>query len=380
MENIQTYIGKDKFFSYYNKLTKELKKGEFYYAFAFQSEYQSKEVSSFLKNFHKQLAKNKIDDRAIFNKEVENIAIQTYSDNKNIKIKIKDINIPVGLVITKDRVIQLGWKQEPFIIEIKNKNLFKYYYDFFMENWNINQSIEFAKEALKKLQIDYSKEAFKQVNNLKDNREALKIAEDIEKIEDKWKYEHKGSKNFGQKIAGETIKLWSVPRTTAELLQFLVVATKSKKILEIGTSAGYSTLYLAMGASYTKGEVLTIENLEPKAKMALNNFKNAKMKNIQLLKGNALDILKQSTIKDLDFVFLDADKENYGKYFDIIIPRLKKGGIIIADNVFDYGHMMKDYLDKVLGTKLPGSQSDSRVKSYTLPLDNGVLITKKIKD
>jgi predicted O-methyltransferase YrrM len=49
----------------------------------------------------------------------------------------------------------------------------------------------------------------------------------------------------------------------------------------------------------------------------------------------------------VDFVFLDADKENYGKYFDLIMPILKVNGLIIADNINDYGHMMEDYLQKI---------------------------------
>lgn len=380
-QKISTYSGKEGFFNYYNELFKELKSGDFYYAFAFQNEYQSEDVKKFLKEFHSNLAKKSIDDRAIFDNKIEAIAKKTYADNKNIQIKFKDFHIPVGLVVTKDRVLQLGWKPEPFIIEIYNNSLLKYYRDFFMENWNSNDAIEFTKEVLDKFKYKFSIESLRKINNLKDNKLALKTAQDIEKIEDSWEYEHNSKeRDFGQKVKGETIKLWSVPRSTAELLEFFTVATKSKKILEIGTSAGYSTIYLAMGATYTKGKVFTIEKLKEKIDLAKNNFKNSNLKNIELLIGNAEDILKGGKFGKLDLIFLDADKENYGKYFDILMPLLKKGGFIIADNVFDYGHMMKDYLDKVLGTKLPNSQSDKRVASYTLPIDNGIIITRKIKD
>jgi len=378
---INIFTGKKRFFDYYSSLEKNIKRGDFYYAFAFQNEYQSDDIKKYLKKFHLKLSQKSIDDRAIFDKKIETIAKRNYSDNKNIQIKFKDFHIPVGLIITKDRVLQLGWKPEPFIIEIKNKPLLKYYCDFFMESWNSNEAIEFTKEALKKFKYKFASEALQKINNLRDNKLAFEVALGIEKIENSWKYKYNSDKkDFGQKVKGETIKLWSVPRNTAELLEFFTVATKSRKILEIGTSAGYSTLYLAMGATYNRGKVITIEKLKEKIDLAKSNFKNASLKNIELLIGNAGDILKKGKLGKLDLIFLDADKENYGKYFDLFMPFLKKGGFVIADNVFDYGHMMKDYLDKVLGTKLPNSQSDRRVISYTLPIDNGVIITRKIKD
>ena len=378
---IKTISGKEQFIRFYQDLEKALRPGDFYYTFAFQNEYQSEEIRNFFKAFHHNLAKKTIDDRAIFNEKLNEVILENYKDNVNIQIKFKNFDIPVGLVIIKDRILQLGWKPEPFIVEIENKQLFSYYYDFFIENWNTNQSIEFTKEVLKKLKVKFNEETLLSMNNRKDNQQALETANEIEKIENDWSYKlNSKERQFGQKVVGETIKLWSVPRTTAELLQFLVVATDSKKILEIGTSGGYSTIYLAMGAKYTGGKVYTIEKLPPKAKLAKDNFRKSKLENIELLEGDATQLLSGDTLQNVDLIFLDADKENYGKYFDLFMPHLKNGGLIIADNIFDYGHMMQDYLNKVLGTKLPGSRSDSRVKSYTLPLDNGVLITKKISD
>lgn len=378
---INTFSGKEQFIQFYNQLEKELKSGDYYYTFAFQNEYQSEEAKNLLTDFHQNLAKKKIDDRAIFNKKIEDVVRETYRANNNLQMKFKDLQLPVGMVVTKDKLLQIGWRPEPFIIEIQNKPLLKYYYDFFLESWNSNQSIEFAIEGLEKLGVEFKEDALVEINNLKDYPEALSVTEEIEKIEKDWAFEHKAQdREFGQKVKGETIKLWSVPRTTAELLEYLVIANKSQNVLEIGTSAGYSTLYLAMGANYNDGRVTTIEKLEPKATLAESNFKKSKLKNITLIKDDALNLLESEKIKDIDFIFLDADKENYGKYFDLFMPYLKKGGLIVADNIFDYGHMMQDYLNKVLGTKLPGSQSDPRVISYSLPLDNGILITLKIKD
>jgi predicted O-methyltransferase YrrM len=135
-----------------------------------------------------------------------------------------------------------------------------------------------------------------------------------------------------------------------------------------------------MGAKYNSGKVTTIENLDVKARLAKVNFSKSGLDNIFLIEGDAIKAIPELGQSEFDFIFLDADKENYGKYFDLLVPKLKVGGFIVADNVFDYGHLMQDYLEKVLGTKLPGSTSDPRVKSYTLPIDNGLLITKKISN
>jgi predicted O-methyltransferase YrrM len=381
MKEISVHSGKEAFFSYYSTLEEKLQQGDYYYAFAFQSEYQSEEVRQFLKDFHQRLAVKKIDDRAIFNTTIESLAKQTYGDNQNIRLRFKDVKIPVGLVVTKDSLLQLGWQPEPFIVEIKNSVLLEHYHNFFLENWNTNEAIEFARQALARFNLSSPQESLQKINNLQDNHAAQMVADSIEAVEESWAHKHESKeKEFGQKLIGETIKLWSVPRTTAELLEFFVVATGSKKILEIGTSAGFSTLYLAMGASYTGGEVFTIENLAPKIQFAKDNFQKSGLDNIRLMEGEAVSLLDNNALHDIDLVFLDADKENYGKYFDLLIPKLRKGGFVIADNVYDYGHMMKDYLDKVLGTKLPNSQSDKRVKSYTLPMDNGIIVTRKIEN
>lgn len=255
-----------------------------------------------------------------------------------------------------------------------------YYYDFFLESWNINDAIELTREILERFNVPYREDTLRKINNIRDYPMALQVTESIEKMEPAWRYRHRGhAKDFGQKVKNELIRLWSVPKTTAELLEFFVVATGSKNILEIGTSAGYSTLYLAMGAAYLAGKVDTIEKLEPKVKLARKNFRNSGLRNVRIFSGNALDFLKSGKFQKVDLVFLDADKENYGKYFELCMPLLKKGGFIVADNVYDYGHLMKDYLDEVLGTKLPNSQSDKRVQSYTLPIDNGVIFTRKVK-
>ena len=204
----------------------------------------------------------------------------------------------------------------------------------------------------------------------------------IASIEDSW--EHKTADEthtYGRKHEGETIKLWSVPEKSAQVLENLVVLTGAKTILEIGTSAGFAALYLAQGASMTGGMVHTIELLPEKAAMARKNFTAAGMTNINLVEAEASTVLENWQYGPIDLVFLDADKENYGKYLEQLVPLMPVGGLIVADNINDYGHMMEDYLQKVCGTHLPKTRTDHRVRSYYLAaLDNGLLFTKKISD
>ncbi|MCX6793398.1 MAG: class I SAM-dependent methyltransferase [Candidatus Falkowbacteria bacterium] len=247
------------------------------------------------------------------------------------------------------------------------------------KEFNQVDSVFIAKQIIKQLNINYDDN-----NSLTDteNSDLEQAISYVEKIESDWQpSETDDSHSFGRKNKDEIIRLWSVPKKSAEVLKYLVKLTDAKNILEVGTSAGYAALHLAAGAIKNNGKVFTIELNPEKIKLAKEVFTKAKTNKITLLEGEASEIIADWDKGVLDFVFLDADKENYGKYFEQLIPLMKVGGIIVADNVNDYGHMMQDYLQKVSGTHLPLSRCDKRVISYYLAaLDNGLMITKKISD
>jgi predicted O-methyltransferase YrrM len=208
------------------------------------------------------------------------------------------------------------------------------------------------------------------------------VLEHIEEQENTWQhFEQDTSETFGRKNNSEPLRFWSVPKTTASVLSYLALYTNARNILEIGTSAGYSTLHLANAAEYTKGFIHSIENHVIKSKLAKKNFQKSGLEHrIELIPGRAEDILHEWT-RPLDFVFLDADKENYGVYLDLFLPFMKAGGLIVADNVNDYGHMMEDYLQKVSGSHFPESQTYPNVQStWVATLDNGVMVTRVLEE
>ncbi len=247
-----------------------------------------------------------------------------------------------------------------------------------MPNHDIDQidALFIAKHILERLNVSFDNTQIV----LPINKDVDNAAKAIEQIESAWEYKiDSNSHTFGRKEKGETIKLWSVPSKSAKVLRNLIILTGAKNIVEVGTSAGYSALFLADGATYNKGKVTTIELLKEKAALANKFFEQSKLTNVTLIEDEASKTLENWDQGKIDFVFLDADKENYGKYLDLLIPKMKSGALIVADNINDYGHMMEDYFQRVTGTHLPKSRTDHRITSYYLAaLDNGLMVTKKL--
>ena len=125
------------------------------------------------------------------------------------------------------------------------------------------------------------------------------------------------------------------------ILSFLSSAIKPKNILEIGTYTGYSALCMAEGLS-KNGKLVTIDKnieLETMVKKYINDssYKNQ----IEFINANAIDVIPTLNL-EWDLVFIDADKENYINYFDLVIDQVKKGGWIIADNVLWSGKVLEE--------------------------------------
>jgi predicted O-methyltransferase YrrM len=167
--------------------------------------------------------------------------------------------------------------------------------------------------------------------------------------------------------------------------RFLSVLSKiirPKKILEIGTYTGYATLCLAEGLA-PNGIIDTLDKNEELLDFQRKYFNRSGYGDqINQHLGNAIDIIPKLS-SDYDFVFLDADKTNYINYFELIIPKMNSGGVILSDNVLWSGKVIKeaDVKDKdtqVLQKFNKLLATDTRVESVLLPLRDGLTISRVI--
>lgn len=175
------------------------------------------------------------------------------------------------------------------------------------------------------------------------------------------------------------------PRMLSGHLQGRVLSLLSKmisplRILEIGTYTGYSALCLAEGLR-DGGKLHTIDINEELEEMINQYFlKAGKNEEIELHIGNALEIIPQLN-ENWDIVFIDADKENYCNYYNLLIDNMKSGSYIIADNVLWSGKVVEDYnsLDEETKTLIDYNRmvlNDSRVENVLFPIRDGLQIAR----
>ena len=166
------------------------------------------------------------------------------------------------------------------------------------------------------------------------------------------------------------------------LLSLISKIKQPKKILEIGTFTGYSTLCLVEGLE-TSGKIYTIDKNEELIKIQNKYFSKSKYhKNIKQYTGDALEIIPKINSK-FDLIFLDADKENYNKYLEIIIPKLNKKGILISDNVLWHGKVLSDKKNQDKVTKgIDAFNKDlvenKNFQTFMLPIRDGLSISIKL--
>lgn len=175
------------------------------------------------------------------------------------------------------------------------------------------------------------------------------------------------------------------PRMLAGHFQGRLIAMLSKMIqpeyiLEIGTYTGYSAICWTEGLA-DHGKVITLDvNEELKEIIESYISESGNEKRIELMIGNAMELVPKLNYR-WDIVFLDADKENYINYFEMVIDRVRPGGFIIADNVLWSGKVLDpeaddpDTLGLIAYNKL--IQNDSRVENILLPVRDGLMIARK---
>lgn len=189
-----------------------------------------------------------------------------------------------------------------------------------------------------------------------------------------------------QQLTRETFQKILQPRMSSGPYQGRVLSMISKLInpqyiLEIGTFTGYSTLCLAEGLN-PLGKIHTIDKNEELFDFQRKYFDDSKYgKQIIQHLGSALDIIPELK-STFDLVFVDADKDNYVKYFHLIIDKLSSGGIILSDNVLWSGKVIetldpKDRMTKAVLEYNTLLKEDPRIETVVLPIRDGLTISRK---
>jgi caffeoyl-CoA O-methyltransferase len=165
-----------------------------------------------------------------------------------------------------------------------------------------------------------------------------------------------------------------------KFLELLSCLMQPRRILEIGTFTGYSALCLAKGL-LKDGEIHTIELREEEVSVARANFSRSnEAGKIILHPGNALNIIPGLN-ETWDLVFIDADKVNYIEYYKLVLPRVRAGGVILADNVLFHGEVLKQPVTgknaKAIQAFNEYVQQDDSVEKVMLTIRDGLLLIRK---
>jgi len=171
-----------------------------------------------------------------------------------------------------------------------------------------------------------------------------------------------------------------IGRVEGGFLKTLVQLTDAKRILEIGLFTGYSALSMAE-ALPENGELISCDMSEATSRIAQSFFDRSRHgKKITIRLGPALKTIKSLPAKKrFDMVFLDADKENYSNYYDAVLPLLRPGGLLLADNVLWSGNVLdpqKD-TDKAVVAFNDKVQQDPRVENVLLTVRDGMMLIRK---
>jgi caffeoyl-CoA O-methyltransferase len=148
-------------------------------------------------------------------------------------------------------------------------------------------------------------------------------------------------------IKAKDTGMLAVSEEDGRFLRLMVASSRAKKALEIGGASGYSAIWIGMGLRDTGGRLVTIEYDAERAKELADNIKRAGLSDIvQVIAGDAFQQIPKVP-GTFDFVFLDAWKKDYKRFFDMVYPRLDKGGLFLAHNVVNKRSEMGDFLDAI---------------------------------
>jgi caffeoyl-CoA O-methyltransferase len=163
-------------------------------------------------------------------------------------------------------------------------------------------------------------------------------------------------------------RLRQIPPETGKLLAILAASAPRGNVLEIGSSGGYSTLWLALACRERGDRVITFEISKDKAERASETYRLAGVEeNVHLVNGNAVEEIPVH--KEIAFCFLDIEKDLYPTCYELVVPRLVTGGLFVADNATSHAVELESFLNRAL--------TDERVDALVIPIGKGLLACRK---
>lgn len=164
-------------------------------------------------------------------------------------------------------------------------------------------------------------------------------------------------------------RLRQIPPHTGRFLAILAASAPEGVMLEIGTSAGYSSLWLSLACKQYGRKLTTFEILPEKITLAQETFRKAEVEDmVELVQGDARSHIQE--YDEIAFCFLDAEKDEYLEFYELVVPRLAHGGLLLVDNVTSHQQAVQPMLDKAMNEK--------NLDSIIVPVGQGVLVSRRI--
>ena len=167
---------------------------------------------------------------------------------------------------------------------------------------------------------------------------------------------------------GRLERLRQIPAVTGQFIALMAASAPDGRFIEIGTSAGYSTLWLSLACRAAGRSHHHFELLDEKARLARETFSQAGVEDVvNFVHGDALEHI--GAIADIAFCFLDAEKDMYADCYEAVVPNLVPGGLLVADNAINHAPTLQPMIDRAL--------ADERVDALVVPIGNGELVCRK---
>ena len=190
----------------------------------------------------------------------------------------------------------------------------------------------------------------------------------------------KTTEDILQKLEKTRTDFCNLDRQSANFLNTLIKINNSKRVLEIGTSNGYSGIWILKALKETSGKLTTIEFWEKRQSVARKNFKTCcpdvevepKIGSAIVILEDLLEEIKQGKREKFDFVFIDANKKEYISYFKLIDEMLEDNAVILSDNILSHYEKVEDYVNLLFDRK--------DYQSQILDLGTGMMLSRKSKN